>query len=97
MLLNSKNEDLVVQILDYLVVDPVVTLTDLINAINPQLRDDIRYILRRLREKGIVASSQNLSDMRSVNYRLISYGEFLDLRAKLTDEEIRFFYEFIRQ
>ena len=52
---------------------------------------DIKYALRRLREKRIIKQIPNLLDMRRVYYRLITQDEIRDVVALLSEDEVQIF------
>ncbi len=63
-----------------------------INISLPQFeRKDIKYALRRLREKGIIVRIPNLFDMRRVYYRVATQDEFTEVSEGLKVNEIEFY------
>ncbi len=52
---------------------------------------DIKYALRRLREKGIIKKIPNLVDMRRVFYRLSTLDEFAESALNLKTIEYNFY------
>lgn len=54
-------------------------------------KKDIKYALRRLREKGVIVRIPNLFDMRRVYYRLATHDEFIDQTSELKLNEITFY------
>ena len=50
---------------------------------------DIKYALRRLREKKIIRQMPNLLDMRRVYYRLITRDEINEVLAGLSEDELQ--------
>ncbi len=56
---------------------------------------DIKYALRRLREKGVLIKIPNLIDMRRVYYRLASQDEFLNALSKIKSEELKLYQDVI--
>lgn len=52
---------------------------------------DIKYALRRLREKKIIRQRPNLLDMRRVYYRLITPDEVHEVLNVLSPEEMKSF------
>ncbi len=52
---------------------------------------DIKYALRRLREKKIIRQRPNLMDMRRVYYRLITRDEVGEIISDLSEDEVRIF------
>ena len=52
---------------------------------------DIKYALRRLRERKIIRQMANLSDMRRVYYRLLHGSEIQEVIAELSEEEVKVF------
>ena len=54
-------------------------------------RKDVKYSLRRIREKGIIVRIPNLFDMRRVYYRIATKDEFLDSSSDLKPSEIEFY------
>ncbi|OLS21744.1 MAG: hypothetical protein HeimC2_32480 [Candidatus Heimdallarchaeota archaeon LC_2] len=61
---------------------------------NAELKD-IKYALRRLREKGVIKRLPNLKDMRRVYYQVATRDEFIKSSNILTNEEISFFQEIL--
>lgn len=65
------------------------------NQINTSLphfeRKDIKYALRRLREKGIIVRVPNLFDMRRVYYRVATQDEFQSVSISMKSNEIEFY------
>ena len=54
-------------------------------------RKDIKYSLRRLREKGIIVRIPNLFDMRRVYYRVATQDEFSEMSEELKLNEVEFY------
>ncbi|OLS27807.1 MAG: hypothetical protein HeimC2_10000 [Candidatus Heimdallarchaeota archaeon LC_2] len=54
-------------------------------------RKDIKYALRRLREKGIIVRIPNLFDMRRVYYRVATQDEFSEVAEGLKINEVEFY------
>lgn len=54
-------------------------------------RKDIKYALRRLREKGIIVRIPNLFDMRRVYYRVATQDEFTEMSEDLKINEVEFY------
>lgn len=63
-----------------------------INASLPHFeKKDIKYALRRLREKGIIVRVPNLFDMRRVYYRVATQDEFQSVSVGMKTSEIEFY------
>lgn len=54
-------------------------------------KKDIKYALRRLREKGIIVRVPNLFDMRRVYYRVATQDEFQAVSVSMNAHEVEFF------
>ena len=65
------------------------------NQINSALphfeKKDIKYALRRLREKGIIVRVPNLFDMRRVYYRVATQDEFQEVSISMKSNEVEFY------
>lgn len=72
-----------------------LTQTEITKSIpNAELKD-IKYALRRLREKGVIKRVPNLKDMRRIYYQVATRDEFIMSSHILTNEEISFFQEIL--
>ncbi len=56
---------------------------------------DVKYALRRLREKGIIKSESNLLDMRRVFYRIATNDEISMVINNLKREELELYLSII--
>ena len=54
-------------------------------------KKDIKYALRRLREKGIIVRVPNLFDMRRVYYRVATQDEFQEVSVHMKSNEVEFY------
>ncbi|MCY3413890.1 MAG: helix-turn-helix transcriptional regulator [Candidatus Heimdallarchaeota archaeon] len=68
-----------------------MTPSDIRAALPHYSAKDIKYALRRLREKGIIRQKPNLLDMRRVYYRLINPDEISEIMSVLSPDEIETF------
>ena len=85
-----------VELLQLFKVKKSLTQTEITKSIpNAELKD-IKYALRRLREKGVIKRVPNLKDMRKVYYQVATRDEFIKSSHLLTNEEISLFQEILR-
>ncbi|MCH8907920.1 MAG: hypothetical protein IH840_12600 [Candidatus Heimdallarchaeota archaeon] len=70
-----------------------ITIDYLTDKLSNHSKDDIKYRLRRLREKGMIRRRPNVIDMRRVFYRLATLEEYYASNSSLSDFELRLFEE----
>lgn len=68
-----------------------MTPTQIQKSIGKYSAKDIKYALRRLREKKIIRQRPNLLDMRRVYYRLITRDEISEILPELSEDEVKVF------
>ena len=68
-----------------------ITPTQIYEKFPQYEKKDIKYALRRIREKGIIVRIPNLFDMRRVYYRIATKDEFLDSASDMKPQEIEFY------
>ena len=69
-----------------------MTPKQIINLLPNFIVKDVKYSIRRLREKGLIRVIPNLLDMRRVFYRLSTPNEIKNI-TKITIEELQTFQE----
>lgn len=84
------------KILELLLDENTLTPDQIYETLPEFLKKDIKYSLRRLREKGVIKKLPNLHDMRRVYYRLATLDEFATSLSKLKDDELEIYKSIIR-
>ncbi len=79
------------QILEFIKVQEITTPEQIQRHCIGFNSKDIKYALRRLREKGIIKKIPNLGDMRRVFYRIANVDEFSESLLGLKPNETNFF------
>jgi predicted transcriptional regulator len=79
------------EILDLFKNQESLTPKQISSALTHFEKKDIKYALRRLREKGIIVRVPNLFDMRRVYYRVATQDEFQSVSVDMNSHEIEFF------
>ncbi|MHA2251421.1 MAG: MarR family transcriptional regulator [Candidatus Kariarchaeaceae archaeon] len=83
------------QILQMLKADETLTPKQIQIELLDYSPKDIKYALRRLREKGVIKKIPNLVDMRRVFYRLATIDELSESVSLMKLEEYQFYLTII--
>ena len=87
-----KLPQVVDELLRLFIVQKSLTQNEISTSIpNAQLKD-IKYAIRKLRDKGVLKRDPNLKDMRRVYYRVATKDEFIKSSHNMTVEE-KSYYE----
>ncbi|MDH5402488.1 MAG: hypothetical protein OEZ01_00460 [Candidatus Heimdallarchaeota archaeon] len=91
----KKTQTLMIEILRLLQQNDSMYPDQLFKILYIYTQKDIKYAIRKLREKGLIYKIPNLIDMRRVYYRISTRDEFSRIANRLNLEEISLYIPYI--